>query len=102
MIFRLAKGLKTAFPDLGGLSQRNLQYMRSFAEAYPDREIMQRVAQIPWRHNQAILDKLKTIEERLWYVQKSLENGWSRDILILQIETNLYQRIGEAITNFEG
>lgn len=102
VISRLAKDLKAAFPDLGGLSQRNLQYMRSFAEAYPDREIMQRVAaQIPWRHNQAILDKLKTIEERLWYAQKSLENGWSRDILVLQIETNLYQRIGGAVTNFE-
>ena len=102
VISRLAKDLKAAFPDLGGLSQRNLQYMRAFAEAYPDPEIMQRIAaQIPWRHNQAILDKLKTMEERLWYAQKSQENGWSRDILVLQIETNLYARSGGAVTNFE-
>lgn len=102
VISRLAKDLKADFPELGGLSQRNLQYMRSFAEAYPDPEITQRIAaQIPWRHNQAILDKLKSTEERLWYAQKSLENGWSRDILVLQIETNLLGRSGEAVTNFD-
>lgn len=102
VIARLAKDLKADFPELGGLSQRNLQYMRSFAEAYPDPEIMQRIAaQFPWRHNQVLLDKLKSVEERLWYAQKSLENGWSRDILVLQIETNLLGRSGEAITNFE-
>jgi predicted nuclease of restriction endonuclease-like (RecB) superfamily len=58
-------------------------------------------AQIPWRHNQALLDKLKNLEQRLWYAQKSFENGWSRDILVTQIETNLYTRQRGAITNFE-
>jgi len=76
--------------------------MRAFAEAYPDEAIVQRSAgQIPWRHNQVLLDKLKKLEERLWYAQKSLEGGWSRDILVMQIESRLYDRQGGAITNFE-
>jgi len=84
-----------------GLSRTNLLYMRAFAEAYPDPSIVQRcVGQIPWRHNLALLDKLKEPQERLWYAQKALENGWSRDILVMQIETNLFQRQGGAITNF--
>lgn len=76
--------------------------MRAFAEAYPDVEFVQRSAgQIPWRHNQVLLDKLKSPEQRLWYAQKSFENGWSRDILVIQIETDLYTRQGGAITNFD-
>jgi len=63
--------------------------MRAFAEAYPDEQIMQRIAaQIPWRHNQILLDKLKSYDKRLWYAQQSLENGWSRNILVLQIESD--------------
>jgi predicted nuclease of restriction endonuclease-like (RecB) superfamily len=102
VIERLAKDLKREFPEIKGFSRTNLLYMRAFAEAYPDETIVQRNAgQIPWRHNQVLLDKLKTLEERLWYAQQSLENGWSRDILVLQIETNLYQRQGGAVTNFD-
>ena len=102
VIKRLSSDLKREFPELKGFSSRNLLYMRKLAEAYPDREIVQRVAaQIPWRHNQALLDKLKEQEERLWYAQQSLKNGWSRDILVMQIESGLYQRQGKAITNFE-
>ena len=102
VIKRLSSDLKREFPELKGFSSRNLLYMRKLAEAYPDREIVQRVAaQIPWRHNQALLDKLKEQEERLWYAQQSLKNGWSRDILVMQIESGLYQRQGKAVTNFE-
>ncbi len=102
VIDRLSKDLKREFPDMKGFSTRNLKYMRKLAEAYPDREIVQRTAaQIPWRHNQVLLEKLKEREKRLWYAQQSLENGWSRDILIMQIESNLYQRQGGAVTNFE-
>lgn len=101
VIERLAIDLKREFPDMAGFSVRNLKYMRTFAEAYPDEEIVQRVAaQIPWRHNQALLEKLKSYEQRIWYAQKSLENGWSRDILVIQIESDLYTRQGGAITNF--
>jgi predicted nuclease of restriction endonuclease-like (RecB) superfamily len=102
VVERLAKDLKAEFSDAKGFSRTNLLYMRAFAEAYPDEEIVQRCAGlIPWRHNQALLDKLSSQEERLWYAQQSLENGWSRDILIIQIETNLYQRQGVAVTNFQ-
>lgn len=102
VVSRLAQDLKQEFPDMKGFSRTNLLYMRAFAEAYPDEAIVQRSAGlIPWRHNQVLLDKLKTLEERLWYAQKSLEGGWRRDILVMQIETGLYDRQGGAITNFE-
>ncbi|MGJ3251046.1 MAG: PDDEXK nuclease domain-containing protein [Elainellaceae cyanobacterium] len=102
VIERLARDLKDTFPDMTGLSARNLKYMRAFAEAYTDQAIVQRdVAQLPWRHNIALLEKLKDYEQRLWYAQKAYENGWSRDILVMQIETGLFQRQGGAITNFE-
>ena len=102
VIERLAKDLKHEFPDIKGFSRTNLLYMRAFASAYPEEEIVLRCAgQIPWRHNQVLLDKLKSLDERLWYAQKSLDNGWSRDILVLQIESDLYTRQGGAITNFE-
>lgn len=102
VVDRLSKDLKRDFPDMKGFSSRNLKYMRKFAQSYPDREIVQRcAAQIPWRHNQILLDKVKDHDQRLWYAQKSMENGWSRDILAMQIESNLYQRQGGAVTNFE-
>ena len=68
VIDRLSFDLKEAFPDMRGFSPRNLKYMRTFAEAYPDRTIVQRiVAQIPWKSNLALLDKLKDHDLRLWY-----------------------------------
>ena len=102
VVDQLAKDLKKEFPGLTGFSARSLKYMRTFAEAYPDKTVVQRsVAQLPWRHNIALLEKLKSHEERLWYAQQTLENGWSRDILVMQIETRLLERQGSAITNFE-
>lgn len=101
IIEQLAKDLKREFPQMTGLSLRNLKYMKAFAEAYPDEQIVQRsVAQLPWRHNIALLEKLKSTNERLWYAQKAIENGWSRDILAIQIETKLHERQGGAISNF--
>ncbi|MBD2060297.1 DUF1016 domain-containing protein [Oculatella sp. FACHB-28] len=102
IIDQLAKDLKREFPDVNGFSSRNLKYMRAFAEAYPDELIVQEVlAQIPWYHNIALLEKLKSREQRLWYAQETVSNGWSRNVLVLQIESNLYQRQGDAITNFD-
>ncbi len=76
--------------------------MRKFAEIWPDKKIVQRtVAQIPWRSNIALTDKLKTADLRLWYAQKTIENGWSRDILVTQINTRLHERAGNATHNFE-
>jgi predicted nuclease of restriction endonuclease-like (RecB) superfamily len=102
VIERLAKDLKREFPDIAGFSQTNLKYMRAFAETYSEEEISQRcVDQLPWRHNIALFTKLKEREGRFWYAQKALENGWSSDILVMQIESNLFERLGGAITNFE-
>lgn len=102
VVTRLAKDLKQAFPDMKGFSTRNLKYMRSFAEAWPDDSIVQQLAaQIPWFHNCILLDKVKDPEARQWYIRKTIENGWSRNVLTMQIETDLYQRQGGAVTNFE-
>ncbi len=87
-----------------GFSSRNLKYMRKFAESWKDRQLVQRiVALIPWRSNLTLLDKLKDPEQRLWYAQKTRENGWSRDILSFQIERKLHKREenGTAWKKFE-
>ncbi|GIX46032.1 MAG: hypothetical protein KatS3mg131_0243 [Candidatus Tectimicrobiota bacterium] len=93
---------KTNFGNLNGYSPRNLKYMRAFAEAYPDEQFVQEVlAQITWYHNITLLDKVKDPQERLWYIQQTIEHGWSRNVLVHQIESGLYRRQGQAITNFE-
>lgn len=102
VIDRLSKDLKKEFPDIKGFSRSNLKYMRAFAEAYPEGEIGQQLAgQIPWFHNCVLLEKVKDPQTRLWYIQKTIENGWSRNVLVMQIESNLFERQGGAITNFE-
>jgi len=99
---QLAADLQREFPDIKGFSPRNLRYMRSFAEAWTDEAILQQVvAKLPWGHNVRLLDYLDTPEERLWYVRQTIEHGWSRNVLVHQIESRLYQRQGKAITNFE-
>jgi len=96
VIDRLAADLRSAFPEMSGFSPRNLKYMRAFAEAWPDEDFVQQVAaQLPWFHNCTILDKLKNLAERIWYAQQTIENGWSRNILIHQIESNLFHRKGK-------
>ncbi|MGB3494240.1 MAG: PDDEXK nuclease domain-containing protein [Elainellaceae cyanobacterium] len=102
VIERLAQDLKREFPEMKGFSRSNLMYMRAFAEAYPDEPFVQQAAgRIPWFHNCTLLDKVKPPDERVWYIQKTIENGWSRNVLILQIESDLFKRQGGAITNFE-
>jgi predicted nuclease of restriction endonuclease-like (RecB) superfamily len=101
VIERLAKDLKREFPDIKGFSRTNLLYMRAFAEAYPDEQFVQQLGgQIPWRHNCVLLDRVKVPEQRVWYIQQTIKNGWSRAILEMQIESRLYERQGSAITNF--
>lgn len=102
VIEQLAHDLRTAFPDMKGFSRTNLLYMRSFAEAWSNEQIVQQaVGQLPWGHNLVLLTKLKTEEERCWYAQKAITHNWSRNVLAMQIETRLLQRQGNAITNFE-
>ena len=101
VIDRMAKDLKDAFPDMSGFSPRNIKYMRKFAECWPDFEIVQQVvAQIPWRTNRMLLDKLDTQEERIWYAYKTIENGWSSTVLDLQIQSKLIGRTGKSVNNF--
>ncbi|MFB2980453.1 YhcG family protein [Microseira sp. BLCC-F43] len=101
VINRLAKDLQKSFPEMKGFSPRNLKYMRAFAEAYPDEQFVQQLAaQIPWFHNCTLLDKVKDPTERLWYIQQTIQYGWSRSILTHQIESKLYHRQGTATTNF--
>lgn len=102
VIDRLAHDLRTAFPDMKGFSPRNLKYMRAFAEAWPDSEFVQGVlAQLPWYHQLALLDKLPDGESRGWYAAKAIEHNWSRNVLVMQIESGLLERQGKAVTNFE-
>ncbi|WP_298431996.1 PDDEXK nuclease domain-containing protein [Geobacter sp.] len=101
VIERLAHDLRAAFPDMKGFSPRNLKYMRAFAEAWPDAEFVQQAAaQLPWFHLCTLIGKLKTSEERNWYLSKAIEHNWSRNILVMQIETRLLERNGAAVTNF--
>ncbi len=102
IIDRLAKDLHAEFPELKGFSRTNLLYMRAFAETWPDEVIVQRVVgQIPWGHNVRLLDLVKNPDERLWYAHQTIQNGWSRNVLVMQIEARLYRRQGKAITNFD-
>jgi predicted nuclease of restriction endonuclease-like (RecB) superfamily len=102
VIDRLAADLRRAFPEIKGFSPRNLKYMRAFAEAWPDEYVVQQaVAQIPWGHNVRLLDRVRDPTEREWYVHQTVEYGWSRNVLVHQIESKLYERQGRALTNFD-
>jgi predicted nuclease of restriction endonuclease-like (RecB) superfamily len=102
IVDRLARDLRAEFSDMKGLSRTNLLYMRSFAETWPDESIVQQVVgRIPWGHNVRLLDMVKDREERLWYANAAIANGWSRNILVIQIESGLFRRQGKAITNFQ-
>lgn len=84
VIDRLAADLRRDFPDMKGFSPRNLKYMRAFGEAYPEEPFVQQAAaQLPWFHNCILLDRVKDPETRLWYIHKTIENGWSRNVLAL-------------------
>ena len=99
VIERLAHDLRAAFPDMKGFSPRNLKYMRALAAAWPDRQIVQAsLAQLPWYHHIALLEKLDRPEPRLWYAARTLEHGWSRNILALQIQAQAHTRRNSAAT----
>jgi predicted nuclease of restriction endonuclease-like (RecB) superfamily len=101
VIDRLSADLKDRFPEARGFSARNLKYMRAFAAAWQGSEVVQApLAQLPWYHHLALLERLKRADQRLWYAATAVQNGWSRDILALQIETGLHERSGKAVTNF--
>ena len=122
----LAKDLQKEFPDMKGFSETNIKYIRRWYSFYIkglqgvaeienndrnstglqpvaqfDERVINHIKQIPWGHNQRIINKCKTIDEAIYYVDKTIENGWSRNVLVHQIESGLYGREGKSITNFE-
>jgi predicted nuclease of restriction endonuclease-like (RecB) superfamily len=101
VIDRLADDLRRDFPEMSGLSARNLKYMRALAEAHTDPEVVQQVvAQLPWGHNVRLLESVKDPAARLWYARQAIEHGWSRNVLVHQIDSALFARQGKALTNF--
>src|SRR3990170_1760219 len=102
VIDRLAADLLEGYPDMKGFSARNLLFMRSFAEACPDAEkVKQLVSQLPWGHVIRLMQRVKKPEVREWYIRESIEHGWSRSILELQIDGRAHERHGKALTNFK-
>lgn len=102
-IDNLSIDLKLEFPNITGFSVRNLKYMRKLAEDYPDFEFVQEVlAQITWYHNIILMDKVKDIETRKWYIAEAVKNGWSSNMLKMQIDSKLFERqaLAPKATNF--
>ncbi len=110
----LAADLSIHFSSNSGFSVRNLKYMRAFAEAYPQFPIVQvplaqsqnqfvqvPLAQITWYHHISLLAKVKDTAERAFYINETAKNEWSRDVMLLQIQSKLYRRSGKAMNNFE-
>ena len=129
VVDRLAKDLKIEFPDMKGLSPRYLRYMRDFSKAYPrpltaefeHNTVLQgdhaklvtpqladaatvilqaELAKLTWYHHITLLDKVKDLNTRIFYIKETAKNGWSRDVMVHQIESGLHNRQGKAITNF--
>ena len=101
IIDRLSADLREGFPDARGYSPRNLKYMRAFAAAWPDPAMVQdRLAQLPWYHQVALLEKLSPADLRLWYAGQAAQYGWSRDVLARHIANRFHQRAGNGVTNF--
>ncbi len=102
IVDQLAIDLRHEFPEMKGFSRSNLMYMRAFAAAWTDFEFVQVVlGQLPWYHQIALLDKIADATVREWYAKAAIEHGWSRNILVHQIETRVHERHGAAITNFK-
>ena len=98
----LSLDLMREFPDMKGFSSRNLKYMRAFAEEYPAEAFVQEsLAQITWYHNITLIEKVKDQAQRAWYIRMTIEHGWSRNVLVHQIESEVYHRQGRALTNFQ-
>lgn len=101
VIENISEDLRKEFPEMKGLSYQNISYMRQFAIEYNDIKFLQQpIGEIPWGHNISIFSKIKNHDERIWYASKTIEYGWSRNILVHQIELNLYQREGKSVNNF--
>lgn len=101
-IDNLARDIKAEFPETTGFSVRNLKYMKKFAMEFNEDEIDEYgFAAVTWYHHMALMDKTKDKAQYIWYVQKTVENGWSRNVLAIQIESDLYSRqLNTKVQNF--
>ena len=103
LVENLSTNLKLEFPNIDGFSSRNILRMKKFYEEYKDLEISPSpMAKLTWTHNNILISKIKDIEKRIWYAEKTYENGWACTVLETQIDTDLYARqaINEKLTNF--
>ena len=103
---QLSMDLSSEFPDMKGFSERNIKYVRQWFLFYNTgnaigQQAVAQLTQIPWGHNIAIISKCKNTDEAFFYVRKTIRNSWSRSVLTHQIESDLFTRAGQAITNFE-
>jgi predicted nuclease of restriction endonuclease-like (RecB) superfamily len=102
VVHRLGRDLRKSFPEMRGLSPRNLQFMRSFAREFPDAAIVKQLAsQLPWWHLVRLMQRVKDPSAREWYMREAVGQGWSRSVLEVQLLGNAYERRGKAVTNFE-
>jgi len=104
IIEKISRDLKIEFPDMKGFSVTNIKYMRNWYLYWTNQnrpQVVDEIFKIPWGHNREIITKIKEPQEALYYTQKTIENGWSRAVLVHQIESRLYYREGKAITNFD-
>lgn len=97
----LSNDILREFPEIKGFSVRNLQFMRQFADCYPEGIHETAVSQLPWGHNIILIQKIENHLKRLWYANRAIENGWSRSMLQLWIDADLYSREGKAVNNFK-
>jgi len=105
LLKQLSRDLMIEFPDMKGFSERNLRYIRQWVLFWSDEfairlQAVAELTQIPWGHNQVIITQCKNTEEGLYYIKNTIEYGWSRSVLTHQIESKLWQREGQALTNF--
>ena len=102
VIDKLSQDILHEFPNMSGFSSRNLKRMvRFYREYHTDLKVPPSVAQIPWTHNIILIEKIKDKELRYWYIQKTLEHGWSKDVLSLMIKSEMHKREGNLISNFK-
>jgi len=110
VIEKLAKDLQNEFPGIEGFSRTNIFRMRAFYREYPivplavgQFDILENLgilSRLPWSHNIVLMEKLNNVNDRIWYAQKAIENGWSRDVMTMWIKSEIHNRQGKAITNF--
>lgn len=101
-IVQMSIDLQDEFPEMKGFSVSNLKYMRQWYLYFEkSQQVVDQIMQIPWGHNIVIITKIKNVDEAIFYVQKTIQNNWSRAVLTHHIESGLFSREGKAITNFQ-